>query len=88
MQDFESKGYLTKKNVDKLIQILIGSNELSEDDIKKLVDKVYDFLYADLVSILLENPSQIFQEADIDHNQKITPDEFDHIVTKSADFSK
>lgn len=51
IKDFESKGYLTKKNVNKLIQILIGANEMSDSDINKLVEKVYNFFSIRMIHI-------------------------------------
>ena len=38
------------------------------------------------LSFVLSLPSQVLFEADIDDDKKLSPSEFEHVITKSPDF--
>jgi len=82
---------LTKKDIKHLIIRLIGKNnenQINEEDMTLLINKVIIlFINFKFISKINNNNNQkIFEEADIDKNNEITIDEFEHIVLKSNEF--
>jgi hypothetical protein len=82
---------LTKKDIKHLIIRLIGKNnenQINGEDMTLLINKVIIlFINFKFISKINNNNNQkIFEEADIDKNNEITIDEFEHIVLKSNEF--
>ena len=82
---------MTKKDIKHLIIRLIGKNnenQINEEDMTLLINKVIIlFINFKFISKINNNNNQkIFEEADIDKNNEITIDEFEHIVLKSNEF--
>ncbi len=82
---------MTKKDIKHLIIRLIGKNnenQINGEDMTLLINKVIIlFINFKFISKINNNNNQkIFEEADIDKNNEITIDEFEHIVLKSNEF--
>ncbi len=87
--DFDGDNFIGAADIEHAVKLLT-QNELAADEIESIWEKVrhpeFEFNCANNSFHLGESLLQVLFEADIDDDRKLSPSEFEHVITKSPDF--